>query len=210
MPAVPLIISGVGAAASAWQAHKMGQMVDTQRGMAGEQSALAREISGFARENHSMAQPALQKAMQYYMNLASGNRAAINSALAPDRAALADAYKGAQRGLENTTARGPGRDRQIAEMYRQKAGQLGLMPFMAKSGAMQNLQGLGQNLMSGMQGMYGTAASALTGASNTMNNASYGMDRQFGYMNNFLNMAGRAGQEGYEWWKRSHPGTNNG
>jgi hypothetical protein len=91
---------------------------------------------------------------------------------------LMEIYRGAERGLESQTSPGPQRDRALAEMYRVKAGQMGLMPFMARQGAMSNLQGMGMDRLNAAMQMYGAAGSALTGASNIYGNVAEGEGRR--------------------------------
>lgn len=126
------------------------------------QSGLANQMSSFAREQHSMASPALQRAMQYYTQLAVGGRGAIGSALAPDKNRLLETYRGAERGMDSMV--GPSRDNALAELQRQKAGQLGMMPFMARQNAMGQLGDMGNTLSRNALSAYGGAGNALQGA----------------------------------------------
>lgn len=206
MPAIPLIVAGASVAGSVYQAKKAGEVANAQKQLVGQQSALANEIAGFAQNQHSMAQPALSKAMQYYMQLATGNRGMINSALAPDRAALTDTYKGAEQGLLARTAPGPGRDRAIAELYRQRAGQLGLMPFQAKQSAIGNLGQIGQNLTSNALDAYGRAGSALTGASQSGANWQRAQSDASDRWGGVVSGSGDLAMGAYDWYRRSRGG----
>lgn len=174
MPAIPLIIMGVSAGVSAYGAHKQSQAAsraaDAQTGLANQQANLSKHILDFANGQVSSSAPALNKAMQYYMTLATGNRGAINSVLAPQRASIMDTYSGAQRGIEARTAQGPQRDVMMGELQRQKAGQLGLMPFMARQQAVGQLANMGER---GQQ----RGLLALTGASGPLNSAGSMYDR---------------------------------
>lgn len=116
-------------------------------------SALADEVTRFSQGQASLAMPGMQKAMQHYMDLASGDRNTMQSAIAPSVAAANSTYSGAQRGLSQRLAPGPQRDRAMADIYKQRAGQIGMMPFQAQEGAygkMGDLANQGfQNAMTG-------------------------------------------------------------
>lgn len=203
MPAIPLIVGGVSAASSAWQAHKAGQVAGSQQQLMGQQSNLANEIGSFARGQSSMAQPALNKAMQYYMTLANGNRGAIDSALAPERAQITDNYAGAEKGLNARLAAGPQRDRAIADLYKQRAGQLGLMPLQARAGAVENLGKMGQGLAGNALNAYSGASSALNGASNTGRNYMEAQSNSNKMWNSTINSGRDLAMGAYDWYKRS-------
>ena len=134
-----------------------------------QQSQMANMISQIAQNQHSMAGPALNKAMQYYTTLASGNRGALNSALAPERNQMMEAYKGAERGMTSRMERGPSQERAVAELYRQRAGQSAMMPMMAKNAAFGNLAGLGTDILREGNQLYGTAGSILSGSTYGLN-----------------------------------------
>lgn len=208
MPAIPLIGLGVSAYSAYNQSKNASRQAKMQEQMMGNQTALAREMSGFARGQFSAAQPAMAKAMDYYRTLASGTRGAIDAKLAPERAAMNETYKGAEMGITSRLAPGATRDRQIAELYRQRAGQQGLMPFMARQQAVGSMADLAGNMTGyGLDAQRG-AASALTGASTTgMNAARLSSDagqQQAQMIANMVKMA----QGGYDWWKRSRGGAN--
>lgn len=114
---------------------------------------LSNTMSSIAGKQHSMAEPALQKAMQYYMTLASGNRTAIQGALAPSIQALNDSYKGGETRLSMMPA-GPTRDRQMAEMERERVGKLGMMPLSERNNAMSVLLNQGNTMNDSALGYY--------------------------------------------------------
>ena len=153
MPAIPLVVAGVTSAVSAYGAHKQakaaGEASKATQDIANQQSQLAKEIMSFGKGQVEASQPALNKAMQYYMQLAGGNRGMMGAALGPDTAALTDTYSGAQRGIESQMGQGPQRDRAVADLQRQKAGQMGLMPMMARSNAVAQLANQGTANMLG-------------------------------------------------------------
>lgn len=166
---VPIIAAGISAGASLLGNRKSGaekSMEQTSK----NQSALASQVSAMAKNQHTMAGPALQKAMQYYMNLANGNTGSINAQLAPDRAALMQTYGGAQKGMEANMAPGASRDRAMAQMQQQKAGQMGLMPMQARTAGLQQLAGMGQSLNEGANNMFGMAGNILSGQTYTNQN----------------------------------------
>ncbi len=179
MPAaIPLIALAVGGATSAYQAHKAGQTADAQTNLMNQQSGLAREMAGFGQQQYSAAQPALQKAMNYYQTLAGGDRGAISNLLAPQRASISDTFSGAQNSLEAKMAPGPGREEAIANLMKQKTGQLGLMPIQARNDAVGHLGAMGQNMndsalryMTGGQGGLNSAGNLNLGGAELQNNA---------------------------------------
>lgn len=197
MPAIPLVMMGVSAGISAYQAHKQGQAADAQKGLMGsqqglmgQQSGLANTMSDIAKKQYTLAQPALSKAMNYYSTLATGGRGAVNSMLAPQMAQMTDTYKGAQTGMESKMAPGPGRDRAMADMFRQKAGQISMMPMQARQMGVQGMATMGQDRMNSSMDAFRGAGSALTGASQSGSAASnIGMNalgasnQQFGSFN---------------------------
>ena len=212
MPAIPLIVMGVSAATSAYQARKQGQAnkqaIGLQQQQLDRQSALGQEISGFARNQMNMGGPALQKAMEYYTKLATGDRAAIGSQLAPDIAAVTEASGGAERGLTARMAAGPGRDRAIADLYRQRAGQIGLMPFQARANANQQLGTMGQNLMQGAQNAYGAASNAFSNAGYQATNTGAsisGAQRESNQM--WGGIINNAGSLAMDWYKNRYGNT---
>ncbi len=118
-------------------------------------------MTNIANRQHMIAEPALKKAMQYYMTLAGGNRGAIQSHLAPDIMGLNQSYKGAETRMMNTMAPGPTRDRQMAEMQREKAGAVGMMPFIARNQAIDKMANQGQQGMGNSLTFYNGAANQL-------------------------------------------------
>lgn len=206
MPAVPLIGMGISAYMSYKQAKSMGKMAAGQEALMGKQTGLSDELATFARGQHTMAEPALNKAMQYYMQLAAGNRGKIDETLAPDRAALNETYRGAERGLTSRMAAGPSRDRAIAELYRSRAGQLGLMPMMARTNAMGALNSMGSDAMQRALQGYGQAGNALTGASNTGYNAMTARNQANQAWGDFAGNMTKVGTGIYDWWKRRQGG----
>lgn len=186
VPFIPAIASSVlgafgansasKAASSAGNAQKA--LAIQQGQIAGQQSGLAKTMTGLAGDSFAAGGPALNKAMDYYRTLASGSRGAIDSALAPARAGLTDTYSGAQRGIEATTGAGPQRDRAIAEMQRQKAGQMGIMPFNAQAGAVGAMADLGGSMLNRGASLYGGAGNVLGGASNSLYGQGASLDRE--------------------------------
>lgn len=186
MPAIPFIAPIAGTVIGGLFNRKT-QGEKNQEGLFKEQSALSREMSGFARNQVAFGQPALNKAMTYYTKLASGNRGAMDSALAPDRAALNDSYKGSSMALSHGVGRGPRRDEALSKLNQQRAGQLGLMPFMAKQNAVGQMGRMGESAMGRALSAYGGAGNAFAQAGTTANQVTNNqMERQ----SNWGDMAG--------------------
>lgn len=141
----------------------------TQQGLAGQQVNLSKLISDISQRQHSIADPAISKAMAYYSKLAGGNSAAIQSTLAPQIASMTDVYRGAESGMTNKMGPGAGRDMAVADLQRQKAAQLSMMPMMARTNANEQLGTMGQTMTGQANSMLGMAAGPLSSASNAMN-----------------------------------------
>lgn len=99
---------------------------------------------------------------QFLGNLVSGNRAAIQQTLAPERAAITDLFSGAQRRIASQ-ARGGVRDLAQAQAARQQAGQLSLLAPQVRTQAASALGNLG--LGAAQTGVDATGAGAQTFAS---------------------------------------------
>lgn len=69
----------------------------------------------------------------YYRALIGGNRAAMQGAVAPERQQINATYEGAEVGAKRM--KGPGRDRALAKLNLQKAGQVGMLPYLARRDA---------------------------------------------------------------------------
>lgn len=172
---VPIIAAGISAGASLLGNRKTAAE-KAMEGNARQQGAMASQIATMARQQHTIAGPALNKAMQHYMQLAGGNRAQLQGAMAPEMNMLMDTYKGAQMGTERM-APGPQRDHAIAELYRQKAGQMGMMPMQARQQAFGQLGSMGMDLNQGANQMYGMAGNVLGGQANALQGVA-GMQQQ--------------------------------
>lgn len=79
----------------------------------------------------------------YYRALISGNRGAMQGAIAPERQQINATYEGAEEGAKRM--RGPARDRALAKLRLQKAGQVGTLPYTARRDAVAQAGQLGQN-----------------------------------------------------------------
>jgi hypothetical protein len=123
------------------------QAMQGQQQIANRQSALANTISGFARQQHTMAQPAINKAMEYYMSVVgSAGQGAMTQAMAPQVAALNAQYGGAERGLMARMGPGAQRDSAVADLYKQRVGQQGMAGINARQNAVGALADMGQNV----------------------------------------------------------------
>lgn len=143
----------------------MQQQLNMQRGIVDKQSALSNTVSQFARQQHTMAGPAMGKALDYYMNMAgSGGNGALQQAMAPQISMINQQYGGAEKGMLQRMAPGAQRDQAIAGLYQQRAGQIGQAGIQGRTNAVGQLAGMGQNLLGNSLNAYGTAAGALSGA----------------------------------------------
>lgn len=139
-----------------------------QKSVFNKQSNMADTITRFAQNQHSMADPAISKAMSYYTSLASGNRGALNAAMAPEMASMTDTYRGATTAL-NKIAPGAQRDKALSDLIRQRAGQAGMMPMQARAGAVGQLGGLGTSVNNSANGLLGSASGIFSGMGSLAN-----------------------------------------
>jgi len=98
----------------------------------------------------------LQQAGQYYGNI-MGNRRAATEALAPETTTALEYYRGAGNKTKRTMT-GGSRDMAVAELDRQKVGQLAGMLPAARRAAAEGLGNIGGTAISGGTGMTGQAA----------------------------------------------------
>lgn len=210
MPAIPIVGLGIGAYSAYKQAKAQGKMANAQTEMMNRQSGLANEISSMGKGQMQMGQPAMQKAMQYYMTLAGGGRGAMNAAMAPERNQMAETYRGAEQGMMARMAPGASRDKAIAEMYRSKAGNMAMMPFMARQNAMGQLAGMGGQMMDRGGNLMGAAANALSGASSTGARASDAQARSGSAWGDLITQGTKAAAGGWDWWKNRQGGGQPG
>lgn len=111
---------------------------------------LASQGSGYLQQGADR----LGQAGSYYQNVL-GSRSAGNAALAPERTTALDYYGGAERKAKRSLV-GASRDTALAELDRQKVGQLSGMLGTARKGAAEGLERTGSGLGAlGNAGIYG-------------------------------------------------------
>lgn len=207
---LPAIQLGVGAF-SAYKQHQaqkkaaqqQQQMFDAAKAAQDEAKAARGQITQQApqfyeqgRQLGNIGMPLLQTTSNYYRALVGGDRGAMDAALAPDRAAITDTYRGAEKGITNL--RGPTRDLARAELARSKAGALGLLPAQARRGAVEGAQHAGEYATSaGMDArsrgasLYESAAGLAAQGANAANTTA-----QTGIQQGYLNLA--QGRQNYD------------
>lgn len=124
---------------------------------AGQSDALGNAFLGDARQTLQKSAGTFGQVGSYASPLLSGSRGAIDSVLAPERSAITDTYRGAERSLDSM--RGGTRDLAVAELNRDRAGRLALLPGQARTAAAQTMMGVG----SGQAGVGGAQASTGVG-----------------------------------------------
>lgn len=150
------------------------QQSGAMQGTAGNAALLgsaAPQMIGQGQENIKQGAGYASTAGNYYQKLL-GSRSSLKEATAPDTAAALDYYKGAEGKVANTM-RGGGRDNALAELDRQKVGQLAMLPTMARGKAAENLTGAAAPLLSTgaqQQGQGVYAAGTAVGANNAYYN----------------------------------------
>lgn len=168
---MPLIIPAVMAGVSAYSAYKQSKAQSAAQNQAqsaiNTQSGLANTLADYSKSQYQLGKPALSTAIGMYTRLASGDRGAVQGAIAPDVARATEASQGVGKYLEQQGVRGGVRDTALAENRTKLAGTVGMMPFLARQNAIQNLGQLGSTTTSqGLTGMSGAtgAAAGVTGA----------------------------------------------
>lgn len=119
---------------------------DTAGSLAGTGARLGQQAGSFlggAQTAFRGAAPAYDAAAAYYAPLAAGSRGAMDQALAPDRAAITDTYRGAGKAIEASGMRGGTRDLANAELNRDRAGRLSLLAPAARANAAAALPAIG-------------------------------------------------------------------
>lgn len=91
----------------------------------------------------------------YYRALLGGNRAAMQGAVAPERQQINSTYEGAEAGAKRM--RGPSKDRALAKLRLQKAGQVGTLPYQARRDAASAAGQLGQSQTAQAGSLYSRA-----------------------------------------------------
>lgn len=91
----------------------------------------------------------------YYRALIGGNRAALQGAVAPERQQINATYEGAEEGAKRM--RGPARDRALAKLRLQKAGQVGTLPYTARRDAAAAAGNLAQSQTGAAASIYARA-----------------------------------------------------
>ena len=182
IPAIQLGISAYSAYKTN-QAQKKAQqqqqqLMDESAKARGEITKQAPQFFDASRQLQQIGVPLLQTTGNYYKSLIGGDRGAIDSALAPDRAALQETYAGAQKGITNL--RGPTRDLAQAELAKSRAGAMGLLPSIARANAVEGGQRAGEfaTTAAGEQrsrgaSLFESAAGLAGGAANTGVNQGY-------------------------------------
>jgi len=137
----------------------------TTQGAANTLGAAAPQLMGQGKQLTQQGAGYAGAAGNYYQKLL-GSRAGLREALAPDTASALDYYKGAE-GKIGRTMTGGSRDQALAELERDKAGKLALMPAMARGAAAQGAVGAaapffqagssqtGQGVYAGQGALYG-------------------------------------------------------
>ena len=112
------------------------------------QSAAGNQLASNAATQAQIGGPALSQASGYFSKLASGNRATMTQALAPQISDINSIYGGTARTLARFT-RGPTAQVAQAGAEQQRAGQLGSLFSTARTGANAELAGIGQSALGG-------------------------------------------------------------
>lgn len=167
LKAIPFAAQGIGALlgkkASGPSKGQQAAVAGTQQG-AQTLSAAGQPLLTSGLNYASQAGTSLAPAAQYYSSILSNRRAASES-LAPEQQTALEYYRGAE-GKTRRTMRGGARDQALAELDRQRVGQLAGMLPAARRSAAEGLQGVA--------GTYGSLGTSLTGqGTNALTNAAY-------------------------------------
>lgn len=113
---------------------------------------------GDAQKQFGQANTSLDQSANYFSPLLRGGRAAIDQTLAPERAGITETYRGAGKALEQSGMRGGTRDVAGAELNRDRAAKLALLPSAARQGAASAMLQVGQTQGNMAATQAGTAA----------------------------------------------------
>lgn len=145
----------------------------------------ASPVLGQAQKSLAGAGAAYDQVGSYLSPILQGSRGAMNQALAPDLAAITETYRGAGKSLEQSGLRGGTRDLAMAELNRDKAGKLALLPTQARQGAAsgmldvgQGRAGVGATQAATAGNLFGQATNAKQGATGAYGTLFSGAQRQ--------------------------------
>lgn len=113
---------------------------------------------GGAQKQFTSANNSLDQSANYFSPLLRGGRAAIDQHLAPERAGITETYRGAGKAIEQSGMRGGTRDLANAELNRDRAAKLALLPAVARGNAAGAMLDVGQTQGSMAAAQAGTAA----------------------------------------------------
>jgi len=192
--AVPFALKGGAMLAGSMLGKKLsGPSKDQKSAMAGTQAAgdqvgaMAPPLMKTGQEMTQAGGATLAGAGDYYKNILS-NRQSARESLAPEMQGALEFYKGAE-GKAKRTMRGGSRDYAVAELDRQKVGQMAGMLPAARAMAAQGAAGVG-----GQQVGAGTAASGQ--GVNAASNAAY---IKSGLFNQASQIRGQEQEGGKQW-----------
>lgn len=176
MKAAPWIASGVGSLLGKKMSGPSKQQNAAMQAQNTAITGLQNAATPFLSRGGSMADQGmgyLNNAGQYYRNIL-GSRQASQAAMGPENATVLDYYRGAE-GKAKRTLTGGSRDYAVAELDRQKVGQLAGMVPLARRDAAQQLGGLGGEALQGGASFAGMGGNLLQSAgylgTNQFNNA---------------------------------------
>jgi hypothetical protein len=175
VPFIPLIAQGVGLAGGAIAGKKatkaaMTRSPEEMRALTGAQGAAdasmgagkdvlgqSKDLLGKAGSLTTQGKQWLEQPANYYQTLLSGNRAAMQGAVAPATAQITGNYRGAAQGLSGL--RGASKDAATADLNRQRVSQIAGLSTGVQSGAAGALGALGQAGLNAASPLYGAGAS---------------------------------------------------
>lgn len=192
--AIPAIIGGVSAVVGGVSASKkakqqqqiLQQQTNQQQQLVDEQVKGATMARGYAAEYLPKAASFLDKTGDYWSKLFSGDKATVNTAMAPEVNSYLGNSRNAEMSLYNQSARGTTGDRLIDLTFK-RAGDLFGMRANQKNNAATALQNIGsiygqmgQNFLSNASGTTSAASGALQGMTNNTMQMYNGYNQQAG------------------------------
>lgn len=119
--AVPFAVQG---GIALYQHYKNKKANAQNASLQANSQGLAGQMAQGAQDQSAFGQPLLNSAAGYYQRLLHGDRASMQSAIAPEVAGITDVYRGATRNLERSGVQGAARDQATAELSRDRAGKI--------------------------------------------------------------------------------------
>lgn len=213
--AIPWIVSGVSALASAYGAHKAGKAQQSaakqQQSLIDLQKRQAGELTPYGRSFLDAGMRATNTVLPFYTRLATGDRTALLHTLAPQIRAITENYDRPVAQADVTEPRGAGLG--PSSRMSMLSGRTDALNQALLSARLAGIAGLGQmgtSLTGAGAGMIGSAMGGLSGASNSnlgLLSSLFGMRNQDASESENVGAALANFIQAYQSWNSARPGA---